>query len=87
MCRGDTYKYLGVQQVFGPCSRETKTRVVAEYLRRVQLVWSSGLSATEKVRAHSTWAAAVLRYYVAPVEWGARELSQVDVRTRAVLVR
>ena len=32
MGRGDTYKYLGVQQVFGPCSRDTKTTVVAEYL-------------------------------------------------------
>ena len=60
--RGDTYKYLGVQQVFGPCSREIKTAVVAEYLRRVQIVWSSSLSAAEKVRVHNTWAAAVLRY-------------------------
>ena len=70
-----------------PCSREIKTAVVAEYLRRVQIVWSSSLSAAEKVRVHNTWVAAVLRYYVASVEWGVRKLSLVDVRTRAVLVR
>ena len=85
MGHGDSYKYLGVQQVFGPCSGETKTAMDPEYLRRVQIVWSSSLSAA--FRAHNTWVAAVLRYYVAPVEWGVRELSQVDVRTRAVLVR
>ena len=41
MSQGDSYKYLGVQQVFEPCSREIKTAVVAEYLRRVQIMWSS----------------------------------------------
>ena len=50
-----------------------------------QWLRSSSLSAA--FRAHNTWVAAVLWYYVVPVEWGVRELSQVDVRTRSMLVK
>ena len=38
---GSTYRYLGIEQVIGTRSRETKDKVVREYLRRVQAVWSS----------------------------------------------
>ena len=85
--RGDSYRYLGIDQVFGPRSRETKDRVVKEYLRRVHLVWSSPLPAGEKVRAHNAWAIAVLRYHMAPVTWGMRELEKLDARTRALLAQ
>ena len=57
-----TYRYLGIEQVIGIRSRETKDKVVREYLRRVQIVWSSPLSAGAKVRGHNSWAVAVLRY-------------------------
>ena len=34
-----TYRYLGIEQVIGTPSRETKDKVVQEYLRRAQIVW------------------------------------------------
>ncbi len=40
---GAPYKYLGVEQIFTTHSREAKTRVGAEYLRRVTIIWSSPL--------------------------------------------
>ena len=54
-----SYRYLGVEQVIGPRSRETKDRVIQEYLRRGLVVWSSSLSAAAKVRAHNSWAVGV----------------------------
>ena len=44
---GNSYRYLGVEQVFGPRSRETKDRAVQEYQRRGHAVWSSSLSAVK----------------------------------------
>ena len=84
---GKSYRSLGVEQVFGPRSRETKDKVVQEYLRRGQVVWSSSLSAAAKVRAHNSWVVSVLRYTMPLVEWFRRELEQLDVRTRALLTK
>ena len=82
---GRSYRYLGVEQVFGPRSRETKDRAVLEYLRRGHVVWSSSLLAVAKVRAHNSWVVSVLRYTMPLVDWFRRELDQLDVRTRALL--
>ena len=84
---GSTYRYLGIEQMIGTRSRETKDKVVREYLQRVQIVWSSPLSAGAKVRAHNSWAVAVLRYRMAPLVWGRRELHKLDVDTRALMVK
>ena len=70
----------------GARSRETKDRVVQEYLRRAQAVWSSPLSAGAKVRAHNSWTVSVLRYHMALLDWGRRDLELVDRQTRAVMV-
>ena len=84
---GSTYRYLGIEQMIGTRSKETKDKVVMEYLQRVQIVWSSPLSAGAKVRAHNSWAVAVLRYRMAPLVWGRRELHKLDVDTRALMVK
>ena len=81
---GSTYRYLGIEQMIGIRSRETKDKVVREYLQRVQIVWSSPLSAGAKVRAHNS---CVLRYRMAPLVWGRRELHKLDVDTRALMVK
>ena len=63
--------------VIGPRSRETKDRVIQDYLRRDLVVWSSSLSAAAKVRAHNSWAVGVLRYTMPLVGWFRRELQQL----------
>ena len=82
-----SYRYLGVEQVIEPRSRETKDRVIQEYLRRGLVVWSSSLSVAAKIRAHNSWAVGVLRYTMSLVGWFRRELQQLDVKTWALLTR
>ena len=43
-------------------------------------MWSSSLSAAAKVRAHNSWV-------VPLIDWFRRELEQLDVRTRALLIK
>ena len=75
--RGDSYCHRGIDQVFGTGGKE--------YLRQAHLVWSTPLPSGEKVRAHNAWAIAVLRYHMAPVAWGMRELEKLDAHKRALL--
>ncbi len=84
---GDPYRYLGVHQVMRVHARVTKMRIRTEYLRRVRLVWNSALNAGEKVRAHNTWAVAVLRYYYAVTEWHPSDLLELDRATRGTFTQ
>ncbi len=84
---GDPYRYLGVHQVMWVHARVTKMRIRTEYLPRVRLVWNSALNAGEKVRAHNTWAVAVLRYYFAVSECHPSDLLELDRATRGTLTQ
>lgn len=65
----DTYRYLGVTQLFRVKLQQTRNTVAKEYLRRLRAVWSSDLSSAAKARATNVWAVAVLRYFLGLIHW------------------
>lgn len=66
---GQTYKYLGVEQLMGADLVRVRQSITKEYLRRVRKTWKSKLSRNNKVKLHNTWCTAVLRY----VAWDSGE--------------
>ncbi|GMH46187.1 hypothetical protein BSKO_14155 [Bryopsis sp. KO-2023] len=82
---GDTYKYLGIPQGHVNSPTEFKRKLKSEYYKRVHLVWSSGLSAKNKVVAHNSWAVGVFKYAFGVLAWTKTELEIVDRRTRHIL--
>ena len=79
------YKYLGVLE--GACimTKEMKTLVRKEYLRRVKLVAGSRLYAGCLMKAVNIWAVSVVRYTAGVLEWTQMELDELDKKTRKIL--
>ena len=81
----ESYKYLGIMQLFEPKLRKVKKHLREEYLRRVKAIWSTELSARHKVNATNTWAVALFRYSFPSVRWYRTALMILDRDTRSVL--
>jgi hypothetical protein len=60
---GGTYKYMGMDQLFGVNLTKSKNRVRAELFKQMRKTWQSELNSRSMVRANNTWAAAVLRVF------------------------
>ena len=82
---GETYKCLGVAQLFGTNLAKTKNRIRTEYLKRVRQTWGSELNAKNKINANNTWAAAVLRYFFAIIGWSKSDMRKLDRQTRNIM--
>ncbi len=82
---GGTYRYLGIEQVFGKKSVETRKKVSNEYLRRVRKTWNSSLKSRSKAVMHNSWCVGALRYFGATVDWGESGASKLDTATRRIL--
>ena len=82
---GESYRYLGVSQVFETKARETKERIKQEYYTRVSKTWRSELNARGKVAMSNSWAISVLRYYQGIVKWSGRDLISMDRETRKII--
>ena len=83
----DTYRYLGVEQLFTANDKKVKDSVIAEYRKRLHKIWGSQLNSRHKVDAINTLALSLLRYRFVTVKWTRRELRDLDVLTRKVLRR
>ena len=82
---GDSYKYLGIDENItynGPLNKE---KVSKEYLNRVQGVWSSELSDSNKVIAHSSFAVPIITTTIGIIDWAIDEIRQIDINTRKLL--
>jgi len=82
---GDTYKYLGIDEnisYHGPINKE---RVSKEYFTRTRKIWSSELSAYNKVIAHNSFAVPVLISTVGVLDWNISEIQGIDIKTRKIL--
>ena len=78
------YKYLGIKQCLGPKSEISKLRLRKELISRMKSIWSSELSAKQKV-VTNTWAIAVYLYYLPLWKWGSRELLELDRTVRKIM--
>lgn len=81
----ESYKYLGIMQLFEPKLRKVKKQLTEEYLRQLNVIWSTELSTRHKVNATNTWAVALFRYSFPSVRWYRRALMILDKDTRSVL--
>ena len=82
---GQTYKYLGVHETITRVAEKTRRGVEAEYLKRVEKVWTREQDAKTSTRLHNTWAAPKLRYYVQAGVFGKSHMQKLDRQTRAIL--
>ena len=80
---GDTYKYLGIAQLFGVDLHQTKEKIRKEYLGRIRRVWQH----QQPNRNHNSWCVGLFRYFFGPVRWTKSKLIQLDWRTRNILVQ
>ena len=83
----DTYRYLGIEQLFATDDKKVKDSVIAEYKKRLHKIWKSQLNSRHKVDATNTLAISLLRYRFVTVKWTRRELRDLDVLTWKVLRR
>ena len=82
---GDTYKYLGIDEnisYHGPINKE---RVSKEYFTRTRKIWSSELSAYNKVIVHNAFAVPILIPTIGVLDWTIGEIKGIDVKTRKIL--
>ena len=84
---GDSYKYLGQDENIGYVGPLNKTRVTAEYKKRVRKIWSSELSAYNKHIAHNVFALPVLTPTFGIICWTIQEIENLDIITRKILNR
>ena len=85
--KGDTYKYLGTDDnisYHGPINKE---RVSKEYFTRTKKIWSSDLSAYNKVIAHNAFAVPVLIPTIGVLDWIIGEIEDPDIKTQKILTR
>ena len=81
----DTYKYLGITQLFEPKLRKVKQQLTREYLSRVECIWSSELSAKHKVNSTQHLGGGSIQILFPTIRWYRRPLMNLDKNNRAVL--
>ena len=82
---GDTYKYLAIDEnisYHGPINKE---RVSREYFTRTRKIWSSELSAYNKVVSHNAFAVPVLIPAIGVLDWTIGEIKDIDIKTQKIL--
>ena len=83
----DTYRYLGIDQLFETDDKLVKDRVICECRKRLHKIWKSQLYSKNKVDATNALAVSLLRYCFVTVKWTRKELQGLDILTRKVLRR
>jgi hypothetical protein len=81
----DNYRYLGIDEALSYNGPLNKEKVATEYYKRVRKIWSSELSAYNKMIAHNSFAIPVLVYTFGVLTWSISELDEIDVKTRKLL--
>ena len=82
---GDTYKYLGIDENISYHGPNNKERVSKEYFTRTRKIWSSKLSAYNKMIAHSAFAVPVLNPTISVLDWTIGEIKDIDIKTQKIL--
>ena len=85
----DSYRYLGLEQLFDPKMLVVRRAVAGAVGARVRTVVASKLGGRNKTLATNAWALSMLRYYLPVIKWSQRELMALDrgVRRRLILSR
>ena len=82
---GDTYKYLRQDENINFDGPFNKERVTKECFTRVRKMWTSELSAYNKVIANNSFALAVLVPTFGILDWSIQDIKDLDIKTRKQL--
>ena len=80
------YRYLGIEQVFRPGQQAIRKKLRQKFTQRLRSIWTSSLSAKNKVEATNTWGISIFRYYFTTLWWPRTMLKQIDTGTRKILM-
>ena len=81
------YTYLDTIELDKIRETEMKEKITKEYKQRQRLILKSKLNGRNKVTAINTWAVAVLRYVARIIQWKARELNDLDTKSRKTIMK
>jgi len=79
------YRYLGFPEVGGIDHQCCKETILAEFERRLRLVWRSLLYGNYKVQATNSFCVPLLSYSFGVVDWTVAELNKMDILVRKVM--
>ena len=83
----DSYKYLGIIESDAIQHNAAKASARKEFIKRVQGILKSGVTAKYTTDAIRTYAMPVLRYGFGILRWSSTELKGVDRKIRTMLTR
>ena len=66
---GDSYRYLGIDELVGALGPLNIDKVIKEYKKRVRKIWNSELNEQNKVTAHNTFAVPIITPAVEILDW------------------
>ena len=79
------YKYLGVLEAEDIFEKEMKEKLRSEYFRRVKLLAQSKLYCGNTIKGINSCVVSVIYYTAGIIDWTAKELKTIDIRTRKVM--
>ena len=81
----DHYKFLGKLENFAQLDDQVFDQVNKEYLKRLNVIWSSNKFIPRKIKATNTFAVPVIQYHMWTVEWRLNDLRQLGRETRKII--
>ena len=80
--KGESYKYLGIDENISFDGTTNKERVLTEYFKRVRKIWSSELSGYNKFISHYAFAVLVLTPTFGLLDWTIDEIDSIDKKNK-----
>ena len=81
----DKYKFLGKYENFEQLDNFTFQQAEEEYLRRLNVIWSSPLSVPRKLTACIVFAMPALEYFMGTSDWLIADIQNLDRKSRKVV--
>ena len=82
--RGETYKYLGIEESEGIQHQQMKERLKKEYSRRLRMILKSDLNSRNTITATGALAVPVLKYSFGIINWRIEEIKKIYRKTRKI---
>ena len=79
------YKYLGVLEVEESLEKEMKEKLKSEYCKHVKLLARSKLYGGNAIKGINSWAVSVICHTAGIIDWTAKELKTIGIRTRKIM--
>ena len=84
--KGESCKYLGIDENISFNDTENKEGLLTKYFKRVRKIWSSELSGYNKILSDNKCAVPVLTPTFGLLEWRIDEIDNIDKKTRQILL-